>query len=217
MTQFDFKCPHCGETSQVLREELGLVALCTACGKPYQALVPAGAMLGAGTNADGVAPTDEQAIVTVNPAAFREHPIQTGVCVVLILAGLTGLFLYSGDDVEGLGFAILRALSALAVAGAAIGLVVRFVLTRFESLTITNQRSIWARGIINRRSSEVQHDDIRNIQVEQNLIERFVKVGTIAISSAGQHDMEITVHGISKPHKVVDTIRTYQSRMVKPD
>ena len=76
---------------------------------------------------------------------------------------------------------------------------------------------IFTRGVINRRTSEVQHDDIRNIQVQQNLVERLVGAGTIAISSAGQDDMEIVARGIAHPQRVIETIRTHQRRLVKGD
>ena len=86
--------------------------------------------------------------------------------------------------------------------------------TRFESLTITNERTIWARGVFDRETSEVQHDDVRNIQMQQSLIDRILGVGRIAISSAGQDDMEIDIRGIPKPNQVADTVRSCQARML---
>ncbi len=86
--------------------------------------------------------------------------------------------------------------------------------TRFESLTITNERTIWAQGVFDRETSEVQHDDVRNIQMQQSLIDRILGVGRIAISSAGQDDMEIDIRGIPKPNQVADTVRSCQARML---
>lgn len=226
MANFTFQCPHCGEPNAVDSVKLDSAIGCDKCALPFTTAVPAGRLMvqegqawrpasaqGAALSAE----QDEAPVLTVNPAVYRENPIQTLILVVLVLAGLTVLIVY-GNQIEQ-----HMANAALAVAGALIAgvcgfiLINRFVQSRFESLTVTTQRSIWARGLINRRTSEVQHDDIRNIQVHQNLIERFVKAGTVSISSAGQDDMEIVAQGIPNPHRVLDAIRTHQRRMVKPD
>ena len=224
MAEFTYQCPHCGATTAVGLESLGKPALCSACALPYHAELPAGRLMvqdgdaapKPATPAGELRPT-EQAVLTVNPAAFREKPVQTLLLTLLVLAGLTGLLMFVGEASQGIGQALLVALSALTAIVAGIMLGLRFAMTRFESLTITTQRSIWARGVINRRSSEVQHDDIRNIQVQQDLIQRLVGAGTISISSAGQDDMEIVAQGIVKPHQVIETIRTHQPRMMKGD
>ncbi len=39
------------------------------------------------------------------------------------------------------------------------------LLSRFTTLTVTNNRTIYQLGIISRQTSENQHDDMRNIQV----------------------------------------------------
>lgn len=219
MTSYSFQCPHCGQTTAAELEALGKATPCQACGQPYLAAVPAGRLIDASGKPTGKPAISgaEQTVLVVNPAAFRENPMQTGVLGLIIVAGLTGLILFMGKVPDGAGFAVLSGLSLIAVVVPLIMLAMRFVFTRFESLTITTQRTIWARGVINRRTSEVQHDDIRNIQVQQNLVERLVRAGSIAISSAGQDDMEIVAHGIAQPRRVIETIRTYQSKMVKGD
>ncbi len=227
MAEFNYQCPHCGEATTVGFESLGKTSLCNACARPYLPEVPLAKLITApgepGFSPAGehaTTPTQspsEQTVLTVNPAAFREVPVRSLVLALITLAGLIGLFTFTGEAAQGIGYAALTAISALAVVISAAMLTTQFVLSRFESLTITNQRTVWARGVINRRSSEVQHDDIRNIQVQQSLVERLVGAGTIAISSAGQDDMEIVARGIARPRRVIETIRTHQRRLVKGD
>jgi uncharacterized membrane protein YdbT with pleckstrin-like domain len=64
--------------------------------------------------------------------------------------------------------------------------------------------------ILSKSTNEVRHKDVRNIQVEQTILQRLFGVGTIAISSAGQSGMEIEVSGIPGPQKMADMIRKYQ-------
>ena len=230
MPQFMFKCPHCGAQNSVPLEEIGAAAACSDCGLPFMANAPAANLLQREGDqwvvARGSASVkeknqalhnDEQSLLSINPATFREHPIQTPLFTLFIIAGITmAVYFGTGENTS-------AGTIALAVVGAVLAFIciavftLRFVGSRFESLTITNQRSIWARGIINRQTSEVQHDDIRNIQVSQTLLERLVGAGTIAISSAGQGDMEIVIKGIAHPRTIVETVRTYQRKMVKGD
>lgn len=236
MPNFMYRCPHCSAENTVALERVNQPTACAVCELPFvphapsatllqrdgEQWVPAPASAGVATpgapSAGGNArDADEQTLATVNPAVFREHPVQTLLLTLLCLAGLTLAFQFIGHEDGNIGTTALAALGVVfAVASSAV-LVVRFVASRFESLTVTTQRSIWARGIINRESSEVQHDDIRNIQVSQSLVQRLVGAGTVAISSAGQGDMEILIRGIPRPHKVVDTVRAYQRKLVKGD
>lgn len=237
MPTFMYRCPHCAAENSVTLEQLGQAAACAACDLPFTANAPAAALLqrdgeqwvpahaqgaaagrstGTGQPADA-RHDDEQTLLVVNPAVFREHPVQSVLLALLCIGGLTMAVQFGAGDDGNLGTTALAVLGLVLGVGGAAVLVTRFVGSRFESLTVTTQRSIWIRGIINRRSSEVQHDDIRNIQVGQSLIERLVGAGTLAISSAGQDDMEITIKGIAHPRDVLETIRKSQSRMVRGD
>ena len=234
MPTFMYRCPHCAAENSVTLEQLGRATACAACDLPFTADAPAAALLqrdgdqwvpaqGAAGRSSGTGQLadahhdDEQTLLVANPAVFREHPVQSLLLALLSIAGLTMAVQFGTSEDGNLGTTALAVLGLVLGVGGAAVLVTRFVGSRFESLTVTTQRSIWARGIINRQSSEVQHDDIRNIQVGQSLIERLVGAGTLAISSAGQDDMEITIKGIAHPREVLETIRKSQSRMVRGD
>ncbi|MFI4862030.1 MAG: PH domain-containing protein [Phycisphaerales bacterium JB063] len=229
MANFMFRCPHCDAENSVPLAGVGQAASCAACHLPFMANVPAAALLKRDGEAwvpaqpdDAYAPggrnhDDEQSLLSVHPAIFREHPLQTLGLTLLIVGGLTMAIHFGTAETHHAADTALAVLGLVLAFPSLCILAVRFVGSRFESLSVTTQRSVWARGIINRQTSEVQHDDIRNIQVSQTLIERFVGAGTLAISSAGQNDMEITIKGIANPRDVLETIRKSQSRMVRDD
>lgn len=222
-----FKCPHCSAENSVALDGVGRPAACAACGLPFLAHAPAATLLKrdgeqwvtAGQTPDANHPrhADEQTLASVNPAVFREHPVQTLLLTLLIVGGLTVAIQFGRADDPNFGTTALAAAGLVFALAALAVLVIRFVGSRFESLTVTTQRSIWARGIINRQTSEVQHDDIRNIQVSQTIIERLFNAGSVAISSAGQGDMEIIIKGVPNPRAIVETVRTYQRKLVKDD
>ena len=78
------------------------------------------------------------------------------------------------------------------------------------ALDITNKRSTEVRGLFSKATSEVLHDNIRNIQIAQSFWQRIWRVGTIGISSAGQDGVEIQVQDIPNPNKIREVIDLYR-------
>jgi len=84
------------------------------------------------------------------------------------------------------------------------------VKTLTESLEITNKRSIARYGLLSKATSEVLHDNIRNIQITQTFVERICGVGEIGISSAGQDGLEIDMKNLRNPDKIREMIDLYR-------
>jgi uncharacterized membrane protein YdbT with pleckstrin-like domain len=102
---------------------------------------------------------------------------------------------------------------AAGVVGVACAGVLAFwkVLTLGEALEITNKRTVERTGIFSKHTTEVRHQDIRNIQVSQSFHERLFKVGRIGISSAGQDGLEIVADDIPRPDELRELIDLYRS------
>jgi len=117
-----------------------------------------------------------------SPAMFRNRPVLFLVCCALIPVG--------------------------------IGLVVLFVWwlrCLATSLVITERRITLRQGLLSKDTNDVLIADIRNVKVRQNLLQRIFGVGTIAVSTSGQSDMEIEVHGVRAPERIkaiIDDRRT---------
>ena len=124
----------------------------------------------------------EDVLWETHPAMFRSHPIWFVISVALILA-------------YGLGAVIL---------------VIWFVQCLGTTLTVTTKRTVLRKGILSKRTTEIRHEDVRNLQTSQGVLQRLLGVGTLALSSAGQADIEIVVSGIAKPEQVADLVREHQ-------
>ena len=218
-----FACPFCQERVSVDLDAVGNPVACAACSRPFRPQVPEASLV---EETEGqwhaVRPVhggsaDERLIRRVRPAAFRRAPIKSALLfgtAGLALTAAIGVSFRSDDDwlvatttIVGIIVAVLCILP----------LALAFIETRFESLTVTSQRSLWRRGIFTKATSEVQHDDIRNIQIKQGLLDPIPKVGTVSISSAGQDDMEIVVTGVPRPQEFVEMVRAYQRRLERTD
>jgi membrane protein YdbS with pleckstrin-like domain len=231
MTQLMYRCPHCQSRAEVTLDKVGQVNECPACGRPFQPEVPIGRMMlqradgewavgGTMTTATGQPGLGEKKIITVHPAMFRANPLRYMAMVLVFIIGVAGVFIFGvpmqSSWLESLWRPLTIVLSivfAVLAAASLISMMYWLFRTRFESLAITSERTIWARGILDRETSEVQHDDVRNIQMKQTVVDRILGVGRIAISSAGQDDMEIDIRGVPNPSQVADTVRACQARM----
>lgn len=112
-----------------------------------------------------------------HPPMFRSRPIEFVITLVLCLVGI-GLIIFLVWWIRNLG----------------------------TLLTVTSRRTILRRGILSKFTSEVFHKDVRNVQVSQNVLQRLCDVGTIAISSSGQSDFEISVDSMPEPNRVKQII-----------
>jgi uncharacterized membrane protein YdbT with pleckstrin-like domain len=73
---------------------------------------------------------------------------------------------------------------------------------RAARLTVTDRKVTLRRGLLRKDLNEVRHVDVRNVRVSQGLLQRLLGVGSVAISTSGQGDIEIEVSGIPDPHRV---------------
>lgn len=119
----------------------------------------------------------ETVIYRGNPAMFRNEPFAFIVGCVLCLL----------------------------IAGIPI-MVVWWLRCKYTELTVSDQRTTLRRGILSKNINEVWHRDVRNVQVCQTLLQRILSTGTLAISSAGQADVEINVTGIRSPYSIKNVI-----------
>jgi len=210
-----YECPHCGAKVEVDETQLDKMIECpnAACGQPFEATAPRGRLVmssdaeirrGDVLQAHGAADVEKDVLVR-HPAMFRNAPLPYLGFLALILGGSIGGWLAAAVAMPVVAF-----FGAFAAAAGLVGLLGWWIQTLFRTLTVTNKRTIYREGIISRRTNEVQHDDVRNIQVDQDFLQRVFRVGRIAISSSGQDDLEIDVRGIPDPEGVAATIRSFQ-------
>ncbi|QDT63853.1 PH domain-containing protein [Calycomorphotria hydatis] len=210
--QVTYECPSCGASIDIAVQYVGEEVDCPNCSLPFEAEAPtAHPKFTSETQRRPSAftisrPTDDETVVrNLHPSMFRNYPLVFVGVTFALVAGLASLTLgLMGGSIIGLiGSCIITSVSA--------GYFVYwYIWVMATTLTVTNKRTTLEYGIISRRSSEVQHDDVRNLQVNQNIWQRLVGVGDLAISSSGQDDLEIQVRGIAYPDDVADEIRRMQ-------
>lgn len=219
MATLVYQCPHCKASHEIDESLVGDHIDCRKCGRPFEVSMPVAQPIEGAEGSEASYHVSagqgdvEDEILNVHPAVFRQAPFYFLGLVLVAIAGLAGILL--GTVLQGvLGAGVPGAV--LWIGGtilfvAALGyLGIWWLQSRFTTLTITDRRSLLEHGLISRATSEVGHEDVRNIQIEQGLLDQLLGVGTIAISSAGQDTLEIVVKGVPDPESIAAIIRDMQ-------
>src|SRR3954465_8796537 len=76
---------------------------------------------------------------------------------------------------------------------------VRRVGTRYF---VTNERLHIRRGIVSRRSQETRLERIQNVNTDQSVFERLLRIGTVDFDTAGGGDYDFAFRGVADPTRV---------------
>lgn len=116
------------------------------------------------------------------PAMFRNRPVLFLVCCSLIPFGIGALML-----------------------------LVWWIRCLGTTLIVTDERLTLRRGILSKATNDVLIADIRNVKIEQTMWQRIFGVGSVAVSTSGQADMEIEVDGVPAPERIKAIINDRRS------
>ena len=153
---------------------------------------------------------EETTLATFHPAMFRAHPMRHMMLVLGMIAGGFGLVYAFVVALDPITFWIITSIALVIGLVSAGAMLIWWLKTIATTLTVTSKRTTVWRGIIAKETSEVQHDDVRNIQIDQSVLERLLGVGKIAISSSGQDGLEVVVKGVPTPADIAAMIRRRQ-------
>jgi len=126
---------------------------------------------------------EEVTLYDENPSMFRNRPVEFIITALLCIIGV-GLVIF----------------------------LIWWLRCKGTQLTITSDRTRLRKGILSKSITEVWHQDVRNVQLNQTFFQRMLGVGSLGISSAGQAGLEISVSGIPDPEQVKELIDQHRRR-----
>jgi uncharacterized membrane protein YdbT with pleckstrin-like domain len=143
---------------------------------------------------------------------FSGHPSWRGVLSfyilgvggALVIAVIVGL-------VSGVGLAILVG-AGLIAAVVLVGLFKRMA----TEYMVTTQRLYIRKGILAKRVQQTRIDRVQNVNTDQRVIERILRVGTVDFDTAGTDDSEFRFVGIASPDRVVAAVDRAQRQLSVP-
>jgi uncharacterized membrane protein YdbT with pleckstrin-like domain len=166
-------------------------------GRPNATTEPPGARYGAAIDLhDG-----EQIIFEGHPSwrAILSFYFQ-GLLAVFAVAAVAALVTALGDGVSGelVGAIVVVGVAALVLAG-----LIKRIATVY---TITNQRLRIKRGILSKKIQQTRIDRVQNVNTDQSVMDRMLRVGTVDFDTAGTDDSDFTFRGVGSPHRVVEAV-----------
>lgn len=222
------ECPYCQQEVDTTIEHLDGPVICPKCEKPFEMEMPTAIVTSVAEVDQDVADDnriaegpEERTLAEVHPVVFRARPLATltlvivGIAVVaamvLSLAEMTVAGVALGETATVGPASLLTWVCAITLLIVACVIGYWMLVSRFTTLTVTDDRTIYREGFISRETSEVQHDDVRNIQLDQSFAQRLLMVGGIGISSSGQDDLEVVAQGLPHPERIIELIRENQT------
>jgi uncharacterized membrane protein YdbT with pleckstrin-like domain len=133
---------------------------------------------------------------------FDGHPSWRGVLsfylkglAIAIVAGAVVL-LAASLALGIVAFVVILALVVLA------GLVIRMA----TDYTITTERLRIRRGILSKHVQQTSIDRVQNVNTEQSVLDRLLRVGKVDFDTAGTDDSDFTFAGVAGPDDVVAAV-----------
>jgi uncharacterized membrane protein YdbT with pleckstrin-like domain len=98
------------------------------------------------------------------------------------------------------------AVGAIVVVGFALVVLIGFIRRIATVYTITNQRLRIKRGILSKKVQQTRIDRVQNVNTDQSVVDRILRVGTVDFDTAGTDDSDFTFRGVSSPGQVVQAV-----------
>lgn len=144
-------------------------------------------------------PNPEKVVLRAEPAFWAARPFSVTM-LLLSSVFVTPRLIWGLDLIPG------WASFLLGISAGPIPLLWLWINANSRELVITSTRARKRSGVLSNMTTELEHRDVRNIQVEQGPIQRLTGCGTLRLSSAGQSGIELVMCDIKSPGSVRDVI-----------
>ena len=128
----------------------------------------------------------------------------------LIAAGAGGAIAKLATKNWGLAIAVFAGILALSV-------LVGYIRRLATHYTITDRRLHIRRGILSRTEQHTTIDRVQNVETHQSLLERVLRIGTVAFDTAGTDDSQFAFEGVATPKQVVAAVDRAQQLTPRSD
>jgi uncharacterized membrane protein YdbT with pleckstrin-like domain len=109
--------------------------------------------------------------------------------------------------------AVIVALVASVALGVAVGvvlmalvIVVGLIKRWATDYMVSNQRLYIRRGILSKHVQQTRVDRVQNVNTNQSVVQRMLRVGTVDFDTAGTDDSDFRFVGISSPVRVAESV-----------
>jgi uncharacterized membrane protein YdbT with pleckstrin-like domain len=134
-----------------------------------------------------------------------------GLILSILVGAIVGVITRIADKSVKVVWVVVAVLVVFALV-LLVGLIKRIATT----YTITSQRLTIRTGILSKELHEARLERVQNVNYQQSVLERMLRVGTVQFDTAGEAGYNFSFAGVSSPHNIVQTvdkaIREFQAR-----
>lgn len=124
-----------------------------------------------------------------------------GVLLAVLVGAAAALVSWILEDEAQLSWVVAAFAAALVIV-----IVVGWIKRLATTYTITNRRLHIQRGIVARRTQEAQLARVQNVNTQQSVVERLLRVGTVDFDTASADDTSLQFEGVASPAQVVQAV-----------
>jgi uncharacterized membrane protein YdbT with pleckstrin-like domain len=114
-------------------------------------------------------------------------------------------FYAKGLVVSAIGFSLGLVIVVFVVL-MAIVILAGFLFRLTTTYTITNQRLTIQRGILSKHMQQTRVERVQNVNTDQTLLDRILRVGRVDFDTAGSDGSEFAFLGVANPERVVRAV-----------
>ena len=124
-----------------------------------------------------------------------------GLLIALVVGVIVGIVTRVAGNSVNVALVVVAVLVVMVV-DVVIGLIMR-IATRYK---ITSQRLTIHLGILRRDMHETRIERVQNVNVQQTVMDRLLRVGTVTFDTAGEAGYDFAFRGVSNPDHIVRVV-----------
>jgi uncharacterized membrane protein YdbT with pleckstrin-like domain len=139
---------------------------------------------------------------------FAGHPSWRGTLSFYVrgaVIALIGAAIAAAVTAIGSGFSVGVVIAVFVVVMALV-ILAGFLFRFSTTYTITNQRLTIERGILAKHMQQTRVERVQNVNTDQTLLDRILRVGQVDFDTAGSDDSDFTFRGVANPDQVVRAV-----------
>ena len=210
MKPLQFECPHCHE---IIAGDESLYGQRVKCSKCQATILVPPAPVGAELETARLIPQPAASVPVVPGRAKQERDIFKLTSVarafpLRILLGVIFIGLGVGLAIRAQEFSWPRWVPLVPLAVGVLLLLLLWIRVKSSSYRLTDQRLFVRRGWLAKHVNELELYRVKDVVVDQNVLQRLLGYGTITVLAADDTTPEVDLVGISSPTEVKEMIRT---------
>ena len=185
----------------------------TVCADCYQRLSGVASATASAASGNAPAAGERTEVTPIETEVFNGHPsvmVYLGSLFLGMLAVALGVIgvIYFWPDKDAFGLAMQLA-SGVAILCGVILFLTRLLQSTYITYRLTSQRLFVTTGILAKKTVETELFRVRDISLQQSLVERILRIGTVKAVTTDKDIAQMDFRGIRNPVRVKELLRQH--------